>query len=50
MNLVPRAPAPSVNRGGSKGGLGGIKPSYLPKINGYPPKPLLHFWEEGMKK
>jgi len=38
-----------------KGGLGGIKPPYLPNINEYPPKPLLSFLgrnyeEEGEKK
>jgi len=31
-------------------GLGGIKIPYLPKIRGYPPKPILHFWDETMKR
>jgi len=32
------------------GGLGGIKPPYLPNTHGYPPKPLLDFWDETMKR
>ena len=32
------------------GGLGGIKPPYLPNTHGYPPKPPLDFWDETMKR
>jgi len=28
----------------------GIKPPYLVKINGYTPKPPLHFWDQRMVK
>jgi len=33
----------AVTRGEFKGGARGIKPPYLAKINGYPPKLPLHF-------
>jgi len=33
-----------------QGGLGGIKPPYLSKTHGYPPKPPLNFLEETMKR
>ena len=32
------------------GGLGGLSPPYLPNTHGYPPKPLLDFWDEIMKR
>jgi len=39
-----------VSRGGSTWGARGIKPPYLPNTHGYPPKPLLDFWDETMKR
>ena len=33
-----------------QGGLGGVKPPYLPKTHGYPPKLPLNFLEETMKR
>ena len=38
-NYVTREGKVGRSRGGSTGGLGGIKPPYLPKIHRYPPKP-----------
>ena len=32
------------------GGLGGIKPPYLPNTHGYPPKPPLYYLDETMKR
>jgi len=37
-------------RDGSTWGARGIKPPYLPNTHGYPPKPLLDFWDETMKR
>ena len=39
-----------VFRGGSTRGIGGLSPPYLPITHGYPPKPLLDFWDETMKR
>jgi len=38
------------NRGGSTWGARGVKPPYLPNTHEYPPKPLLDFWDETMKR